>query len=194
VKIGEIDDNENEKIKSLFLFSLCSNGCLQCNPTSKNCSICEWSEWTPYGVCSNKCNGTQTRYRSRSCDGSTPEIDYENKTCSTNETSYKKGCALCSCDTTTGQEKCQIQCAITPDVCSNLTNDPLATYTYILPTNGECCGSCNRTNSTCFRGNKKKLIIYFRNGTMFSTRFTIRTSFSWCLYFNQSSSSTTVFR
>jgi hypothetical protein len=136
---------KNESL--LFFFSLCSDGCLECKPTSKNCSICAWSDWSPYGVCSDKCNGIQTRYRSRSCAGSTPEIDYENKTCSTNETSYKKGCALCSCDKNTNQEICNNQCAITPDVCSNLTSDPFAIYKYVSPANGECCGSCNRTNS-----------------------------------------------
>jgi hypothetical protein len=128
--------------------SLCSNGCLDCHPSSKECSTCSWSDWSPFGVCSAKCNGTQTRYRSRSCIGSTPEIQHENQTCTTDEISYKKGCAQCSCDSITGQEICNIQCAITPDICLNLTNDPFAIYEYILPSDGQCCGSCNRTNST----------------------------------------------
>jgi hypothetical protein len=140
-----------KKLKILFLFffflSLCSNGCLNCRPSSKDCSTCIWSDWSPFGICSDKCNGTQTRYRSRSCIGSKTEIEYANKTCSTNEISYKKGCAQCSCDTITGKETCHVQCAITPDICSNLTNDPFAIYKYIPPANGECCGSCNRTNS-----------------------------------------------
>ena len=131
----------------LCFFSLCTNGCLTCRPSLKNCSTCSWSEWSSFGVCSAKCNGTQTRYRSRSCVGLTTKIEHENRTCSTNQTSYKKGCEQCSCDTITGQERCHAQCAITPDICSNLTNDPLGLYEYIPPKVGECCGSCNRTNS-----------------------------------------------
>jgi hypothetical protein len=133
--------------KSSLIFSSCSNGCLNCRPSSKVCSTCQWSDWTPFGVCSDKCNGTQRRYRSRSCIGLTPEFDYENQTCSTNETFYKKGCAQCSCNTTTGEETCHVQCAITPSVCANITNDPFAIYEYVPPTDGQCCGSCHRTNS-----------------------------------------------
>ncbi|CAF3386132.1 unnamed protein product [Rotaria sp. Silwood1] len=127
---------------------LCSNGCLECHPSSKDCSTCQWSEWTPFGVCSAKCNGTQTRYRSRACVGLQPEIEHEDQPCSTNETSYRKGCEQCSCNVTTGEEICHVQCAITPDVCSNLTNDPFSIYEYIPQADGECCGSCNRTNKT----------------------------------------------
>ncbi|CAM4908393.1 unnamed protein product [Rotaria socialis] len=124
---------------------LCSNGCLNCRPSTKDCSTCEWSTWSSFGVCSAQCNGTQARYRSRSCVGLEPEIEQENRTCSTNETSYRKGCTQCSCDVTTGQETCNFRCAVTPDICSKLTNDPFATYEYVAPIDGECCGSCNRT-------------------------------------------------
>ncbi|CAF2056938.1 unnamed protein product, partial [Rotaria magnacalcarata] len=127
---------------------LCSNGCLDCRPSTKDCSTCEWSTWSSFGVCSSQCNGTQTRYRSRSCIGLEPEVEQENRACSTNETSYRKGCTQCSCDVTTGQETCNDRCAVTPDTCSKLTNDPFATYEYVPPIDGECCGSCNRTNKT----------------------------------------------
>jgi hypothetical protein len=130
-----------------FSNSLCSDGCLQCQPSSEPCSTCEWSDWSPYGVCSDKCNGTQTRYRSRSCLGSPTQIDYENQTCSTDENFYEQGCSICSCDTITGQETCRNECGITPDVCSNMTNDPLFTYEYVPAMDGQCCGTCERKNS-----------------------------------------------
>lgn len=126
---------------------LCSNGCLNCQPSTSNCSPCPWSEWSPFGICSDKCNGTQTRYRSRTCQGKSIELDYDHRSCSTNETSYKKGCEQCSCDSITGQETCHIQCAITPSICSNLSTDPFTVYEYFPATDGECCGTCQRTNS-----------------------------------------------
>lgn len=154
MKIGKNNNFFNKKKPSrksfILLCSSCMNGCLDCRPSKKECTTCIWSDWSPFGICSNKCNGTQTRYRSRLCTGSKPEIQYDNQTCSTNETFYEKGCAQCSCNNITGEETCHIQCAITPDICSNLTTDPLTTYKYIPPINGECCGTCNRTNSMLF--------------------------------------------
>ncbi|CAF4311220.1 unnamed protein product, partial [Rotaria magnacalcarata] len=73
--------------------------------------------------------------------GLEPEVEQENRACSTNETSYRKGCTQCSCDVTTGRETCNDRCAVTPDTCSKLTNDPFATYEYVPPIDGECCGS-----------------------------------------------------
>lgn len=123
------------------------DGCLECRPSTQECSTCVWSEWSPFGVCSDQCNGTQRRYRSRTCTNASPEFQYENRTCSTNETLYRKGCAQCSCDPLTGEETCQVQCTITPEICANLTSDPFSIYEYIPPPDGQCCGSCNRTDS-----------------------------------------------
>lgn len=146
-KIGEILNLNMHSLRTLS-FSLCTNGCLECRPSTQECSTCIWSDWSPFGVCSDPCNGTQTRYRSRSCTNTaSPEFQYENRTCSTNETSYRKGCAQCSCNSLTGEETCHVQCAITPEICANITSDPFSIYEYIPPPDGQCCGSCNRTDS-----------------------------------------------
>lgn len=50
-----------------------------------NCTVCEWSQWTPFTDCSDACNGTQSRYRTYdgpNCPNKQTEED--KKACSSN--------------------------------------------------------------------------------------------------------------
>ncbi|CAF4491519.1 unnamed protein product [Rotaria socialis] len=61
----------------------CKSGCMV--TTDKNCSVCEWSPWTPFSDCSNACNGTHSRfhtYDGPNCPDKRTEED--KKPCSSN--------------------------------------------------------------------------------------------------------------
>lgn len=52
---GESNDRDPCKLYT------CKDGCLIV--TDRDCTVCEWSEWTSFTDCSNACNGTQSRFR-----------------------------------------------------------------------------------------------------------------------------------
>jgi hypothetical protein len=135
-------------INIFVFFSTCQNGCVVCTPIP--CvQQCTFSDWSPFGECSAPCNGTQSRYQTLqgpNCNQNNTNI--ETRPCSSATTTYQKGCSTCTCLNTT-QEQCVTNCGITNETCSQI-EDPLFTYTYSLPTDGSCCGSCVKVPSKYF--------------------------------------------
>jgi hypothetical protein len=75
--------NGESNVRDPCITYTCKDGCIV--PKDKNCTVCEWSQWTGFTDCSNACNGTQNRYRTY--DGPNcpnKKTEEEKKTCSSN--------------------------------------------------------------------------------------------------------------
>lgn len=75
--------NGESKVRDACTKLTCKEGCIVVE--DKNCTVCEWSSWTPFTDCSNACNGTQSRYRTY--DGpncANKQTEEDKKPCSSN--------------------------------------------------------------------------------------------------------------
>ena len=132
----------------LSFLSTCENGCVECKPVP--CvGQCTFGDWSDFGECSAPCNGTQSRYQKLQGPHCTRnDTNIETRPCSSEPTTYQKGCSTCTCLNTT-KEQCVTNCAITDEICAQI-EDPLFTYTYSPPTDGSCCGECVKVPSKYF--------------------------------------------